>query len=93
MFDPPGYFSSNIIELSYIKIDFTNGRAKAYCAARKSTLATIYDEFSQAWAFSMLSDPTENPLSASPGGLIAWLGMKQTKISSGASVYTWISKW
>ena len=68
-------------------------RARTFCASKNSSLATLNDELSQAWAFSMLSDPTENPLSALPGGVIAWIGMKKTQIPNGASVYSWISKW
>lgn len=56
-------------------------------------MATIIDEFTQAWALSMLSDPTENPQLATPNGLVAWIGMKKLNSTSGASIYSWTSNW
>ena len=89
-------FCANHVEEHCAKLCKTKNyfhRAKAYCESQNSVLATIYDEFSQAKAFSMLSDPTENPLSATPVGKVAWIGMRRKTVSAAASVYQWISLW
>uniref|UniRef100_F6TGD6 C-type mannose receptor 2 n=1 Tax=Ciona intestinalis TaxID=7719 RepID=F6TGD6_CIOIN len=66
--------------------------AQKKCSTNGASLATISDEFTQSLAFSLLSDPTENPDTAVPGGVQAWLGLKRQATSPGTS-YAWITGW
>ncbi|XP_076824515.1 macrophage mannose receptor 1-like [Clavelina lepadiformis] len=74
------------------KDSLTWDSAVSRCKASGAQLATIPDEFTQAWAFSMLSDPTENPDTAMPEGLIAWIGMRRQDQDQ-HSKYNWVSNW
>lgn len=70
-----------------IKIHF---RAVSYCASQGGEIATIPDEFTQAWAYSQLADPSENPDLALPVGQEGWIGLRKY---AGDLSYQWKSGW
>ncbi|XP_039267956.2 macrophage mannose receptor 1-like isoform X2 [Styela clava] len=72
------------------KNNMTWDEATKYCSDAGAELATIGDEYTQAWAFSQLADPTENPDLSLPVGQKGWIGLRQYK---GSDSYTWNSKW
>jgi len=78
---------------NYAFIFFSFCRAKAKCTSMGSQLAVIPDDFTHAWAFSMLADPTENPDTALPSGIAAWIGLRGNKKNAGGTLYSWINKW
>lgn len=72
------------------QLNYTWDEAASYCASEGGEIATIPDEFTQAWAYSQLADPTENPELALPVGQIGWIGMRKYH---GELNYKWKSGW
>lgn len=77
--------------INYIRIiNQLEYRGVDYCAGQGAEIATIPDEFSQAWAYSQLADPSENPELALPVGQTGWIGLRKRKDESS---YQWMSGW
>nr|CAB3263945.1 macrophage mannose receptor 1 [Phallusia mammillata] len=75
------------------KDSMTFSNAKRWCENNNAQLATITDDASQAWAYTMLADASENPDSATQIGKTGWIGLSGDKNAPGGTYYEWTRGW